>query len=187
MSRKWLTKEELEFYYKKIKEQTNMSENYIMLNGKRVDLTDEQIEKLGLKLEKDCFERVKPNVELYYYIGTNGEVLKDYDTEHIVDEKRYAIANYCTNKELMEQRALHETLSRLLWRFSIQHDGCKIDYTSSSARYYIYYNYEEGTFKISDCNYTKSHQLFYASYSIAHKAIDEIILPFMKEHPEFVW
>ena len=34
-----------------------MNENYIMLNGKRVDLTEEQLEKLGLKVEKkDCFK-----------------------------------------------------------------------------------------------------------------------------------
>ena len=164
-----------------------MSENYIMLNGKRVDLTDEHLEKLGLNVKKDYFE--KNDKEPFYVIGVEGDVIDSFYLSGNDEfcSNVYKVANYCADKKLMEQRALHETLSRLLWRFSMQNDGDKIDYTSSSPRYYIYYNYEEGTFKISDCNYTKSHQLFYASWSIAQKAIDEIILPFMKEHPDFVW
>ena len=43
-------------------------ENYIMLNGKRIDLTAEQIETLVGKKEKDPFERVR-DCKNYYMIS----------------------------------------------------------------------------------------------------------------------
>lgn len=164
-----------------------MNENYIMLNGKRVDLTEEQIEKLGLKVEKkeDCFKRANK----YYFISNAGNVLCENDFEHWMGIDRYEIANYCTDKTLMEQRALHETLSRLLWRFSMQNDGDKIDWKDRiSDKYFIYFDHESDYFDIDTCcifQYTECP--YFHNKEIAQRAIDEIILPFMEEHPEFVW
>ena len=168
-----------------------MSENYIMLNGKRVDLTDEQLEKLGLKVETNCFERVKEG-EIYYriYEGVGIEFVENHNG--ILDNERYNAANYCTDKELMEQRALHETLSRLLWRFSMQNDGDKIDWNDGCYKYFIIYNHRDEMFEVDSyqspfgCTLKSAMQYFY-SVDIAKRAIDEIVLPFMKEHPEFVW
>lgn len=36
-----------------------MSENYIVINGKKMDLTDEQLKQLGIEVRKSPFERVK--------------------------------------------------------------------------------------------------------------------------------
>ena len=38
-----------------------MSENYIVINGKKSDLTNEQMELLGIKARKNPFERVSKN------------------------------------------------------------------------------------------------------------------------------
>lgn len=166
-----------------------MSENYIMLNGKRVDLTYEQIEKLGLK--KDCFQRVDMT-EDYYLISWSGKVTGTSEFYLIDDEKAYDVGNYCTDYSLMQQRALHEILSRLLWRFSMQNDGDKLDWSKSNVKYFIVYDYHDKTFKIDylksayGCTLKFSTEYFY-SPQIAQRAIDEIVLPFMKEHPEFVW
>ena len=163
-------------------------ENYIMLNGKRVDLTDEQLKKLGLKPEKrDCFERLETD-QKYYYICARGELEESYDCADDFDNECYMIANYCTNKKLMEQRALHETLSRLLWRFSMQNDWDKIDWDDDEQwKYYIYYDHKDNTYNTSYCCMEKHSTCYFYSQAIAKRAIDEIILPFMKEHPEFVW
>lgn len=163
-----------------------MNENYIMLNGKRVDLTEEQIEKLGLKVEKeDCFKRANK----YYFINSAGNVLYENDFEHWMGIDRYEIANYCTDKSLMEQRALHETLSRLLWRFSMQNDGDKIDWSDKHAgKYRIIFNNCNKKFLIyNNLQDINIEAPYFNTYEIAQRAIDEIILPFMKEHPEFVW
>ena len=164
-----------------------MNENYIMLNGKRVDLTEDQIEKLGFKVEKDCFERLQ-NDQRYYYICGGGYVSSSVDVGDRADDKYYNVANYCTDKFLMYQRALHETLSRLLWRFSMQNDGDKIDWKNrKSCRYSIYFDYNEQEFAvISNSCYQSIECVYFNTREIAQRAIDKIILPFIKEHPEFV-
>ena len=168
-----------------------MSENYIMLNGKRVDLTEDQLEKLGLKVEKDCFERLQ-NGQKYYYICSNGGVSSFTDIGDITDDKFYKVANYCTDKEMLRQRALHETLSRLLWRFSMQNDGDKIDWDPASDccvdKHHIIYSNKAKQFYM-DTNDTSKTQgtVYFHTIKIAQRAIDEIILPFMEEHPDFVW
>ena len=168
-----------------------MSENYIMLNGKRVDLTDEHLEKLGLKVEKkDPFNtRFKSE---YYYINFLGHVKRIGDWDDSTDNAIYNVANCCTDFELMQQRALHETLSRLLWRFSMQNDGDKIDWNVTSRKYFITYDYRDEEFRVDyyqtsiGCALKSTTEYFY-SVDIAKRAIEEIVIPFMKEHPEFVW
>ena len=46
-----------------------MSDNYAVINGKRVELTDEQVKALGIK-RKNPFERVNED-ERYYFIDTS--------------------------------------------------------------------------------------------------------------------
>ena len=172
--------------------ENKMIENYIMLNGKRVDLTEEQLEKLGLKVEKkDCFER-KYN-QMYYFTGDYGTVKAECDSKASeIDSLRHSVANYCTDKALIEQRALHETLSRLLWRFSMQNDGDRIDWDNGSCKYFITYDYRHKEFKVDyyqsqfGCTLKNANEYFYSA-AITKRAIDEIVLPFIKEHPEFVW
>ena len=47
-----------------------MNENYIMLNGKRIDLTAEQIETLVGKKKKDPFERRRKEIHITALIIT---------------------------------------------------------------------------------------------------------------------
>ena len=165
-----------------------MSENYIMLNGKRVDLTDDQLEKLGIKVEKkDCFSRTEG--QKYHYIGARGVVDGAIECGDVIDNCYYKVANYCTDEHLMQQRALHETLNRLLWRFSMQNDGDKIDWSDYyTTKYRIYFDNKCKEFCIdSNQYYITTECTYFRTIEIAQRAIDEIVLPFMKEHPEFVW
>lgn len=164
-----------------------MNENYIMLNGKRIDLTDEQIKKIALKVnEKDYFNFNK--YQTYYFINSAGAVNSEQHTSNPNIKLRYNVANYCTDHFLMQQRAYHETLNRLLWRFSMQNDGNKIDWSNDEQRkYYIYYDHSYKTFYIDWLEATQSYETYYYTEEIAQRAIDEIIRPFMKEHPDFVW
>lgn len=163
-----------------------MNDNYIVLNGKRIDLTNEQIEQLGIKAEnKDYFKRYGE----YFYIDNCGDIHQDFETNGCaISNMRYQIGNYCCNRQLIEQRALHETLNRLLWRFSMQNDGDKISWGNNSSKYYIYIdNSNNGCLGVCTNDVYKSMNTYFCSQEIAQRAIDEIILPFMNEHPEFVW
>lgn len=160
-------------------------ENYIVINGKKVELTEEQLKALGIKIEEnDPFE-----LELgeYFYINPSGEVIEDYNSSGCVTtEYRYNVANYCKDEDLMEQRALHETLNRLLWRYSMQHGRDKINWIGGG--YKIYYNHIN---KIFDVSGNDAFQVLGAVYfydeKTANDAIDEIVMPFMKKHPNTKW
>ena len=161
-------------------------ENYIVINGKKAELTKEQLEKLGIEIKGNPFERGIGN--RYYYINWDGEVTIDVDEAIDNDDKSHDVANYCRDKELMEQRALHETLNRLLWRFSMQNGGDEIDWNDvKKAKWLICFDHINKQFN-TICTYTwHASDVHFISQEVAQRAIDEIIKPFMTEHPDFVW
>lgn len=168
--------------------------NYICINGKKAELTEEQMRALGIELPKvnSPFERAEP-YEKFYYIGSIGSVEFGYDGGTCAvgsfDDKRFAVANYCTDKAIMEQRALHEILNRLLWRYSMEHDGDKIDWNDyDQAKYYAYYDHTRNAIFI-DYGYGmyKYGMTYFVNRHTAEAAIKEIIEPFMEAHPEFKW
>nr|DAF80911.1 MAG TPA: hypothetical protein [Bacteriophage sp.] len=152
-------------------------ENYICINGKKAELTEEQMKALGIELQKDSpFDRAEMH-KIYYYISPVGDVKSTHETEDSFNKYCFDIANYCTDKAIMEQRALHETLSRLLWRFSEQNGGRGVFSIADKGNGNFCpmienYRYLEPTFKTAD---------------ITNRAIKEIIEPFMAKHPDFVW
>lgn len=159
-------------------------ENYICINGKKAELTEEQMKALGIELPKaNPFERV--NVcDTYYMIMGSGEIDMIFEHNVPTNHKHFNAANYCTDKAIMEQRALHEALNRLLWRFSMTHNGHEFKYRK--ANYFIYYDHEFNRFKVeSNSAYQTVGAIYFATKEIAQQAIEEIIKPFMKAHPEF--
>jgi hypothetical protein len=163
-------------------------ENYLMLNGKRIDLTAEQIETRVGKKEKDPFERVERG-EMYYYIEYDGKINGDRDTGTDDDYKCFDVANYCTDKELMEQRALHVILNQQLWRYAMQHGGREISHENDAWHYIVVqsvYSTEWSVMAlIADAGVIGA--VFFKDKETAEAAIEEIVKPFMEKHPEFRW
>jgi hypothetical protein len=152
-------------------------ENYICINGKKAELTAEQMRALGIELPKDSpFDRAEMR-KVYYYISPVGRVTSAHETEAPFDKYCFDVANYCTDKAIIEQRAMWENLSRLLWRFSEQNGGSGVFSIANKGKGNFCpimenYRYFDPTFKTPD---------------IAKRAIEEVIEPFMAEHPDFVW
>ena len=163
-----------------------MSENYIVINGKKADLTPEQLEALGIEVKKkNPFD--KPDIDdEYFFISTYGQVLNAHEGGSNSDV-RFNIANYCTNKDLLQQQAYRETLNRLLWRFSMEHDGDKIVWDDESTeKHFIYYNYMGEKWKTSSYHFDKHFGVVYFhTHGAAELAIKEIVKPFMAAHPDF--
>ena len=81
----------------------------------------------------------------YYFIGNEGVVHKDTDLRMPVDNKRYEIGNYCANEELLKKRAAEENLLRKMLRFSLTHDGDKIDWNNEDTKkWYLSYTFDGG-------------------------------------------
>lgn len=160
--------------------------NYICINGKKAELTEEQLKALGIELPKaNPFERQTAR-KPFYFITNKGNVEYGVEVKDFHCEGLYEAANYCTDKTILEQRALHETLNRLLWRYSMEHDGDKIETTDE--KHYIYYDYCLKTFDVDSEYYCPAFGItYFVSEEIARGAITHIIEPFMAAHPEFKW
>ena len=147
----------------------------IYINSEKPELTKEEMEVLGIRPIREPFKRIPG--QIYYCIGVDGISWPREDEGSLIDEGRYSVANYCADKKIMRQRAMYETLSRLLWRFSEQNGGKGMfgianKGNGSFCSMIENYRYLEPTFKTAN---------------IADRAIVEIVKPFMKAHPDFVW
>lgn len=154
-------------------------ENYICINGKKAELTEEQMKALGIELQKDSpFDRAEMH-KIYYYISPIGDVKSTHETEDSFNKYCFDIANYCTDKAIMEQRAMHEVLSRLLWRFGEQNG-------SGGRGTFAIGRKDDGKFVSLACSNRYLEPTF-ESLETTQRAIKEIVEPFMVEHPDFVW
>ncbi len=167
-------------------------ENYLMLDGKKYELSPDLVNALRsvdpVPEKQNPFARVKlAPKNIYFAIDETGDVYDATDYGTINDNNRFAIANYCTDRFLMEQRAMHETLSRLLWRYSKEH-GQATDWDFSRNNHRIYRRMDNGDFE-TNFNDTFKYQgaIYFRDAETARSAIEEVIKPFMAEHPDFVW
>ena len=166
-------------------------DNYICIDGVKVLLNDSQISELRAIFEKretkknSPFKRQKYG-DGYYYISSNGEVNIFTDFALGCDSIHYDLANYCTDKELLKQRALEEILARRLWRYSMEYGGDKIDWGDGQCKYAIYYDTENGLFyTTSNTTCQTTNTTYFVDYETALNAIKEVVEPFMKEYPDF--
>lgn len=161
-------------------------ENYIVINGQKMELTKEQMEKLGIQENKENpFER--KICEKFYYIIVSGMVNEAIDNDTLWDVDIYRTANYCRDKKLMQQRALHETLDRLLWRFACENGELENPWDNKHYHYMIYYQNDTKEFLIDQAQTFHHHGVYFSSYAIAQRAIEEIVIPFIEKNPDFVW
>ena len=162
-------------------------ENYIVLNGKKIPLTDEQIKLIQSDLpEKSPFDRVKEG-ETYYTIYSDYSLNRIPETETQLDDARFNAGNYCTDKDIMKQHALHMLLNNLLWRYSMTHGGDSVDWDDGSEiKFNIYYDTALDEFGTAEYSVLKYFGVVhFVSEEIAKAAIEEIVKPFIAEHPDF--
>ena len=164
-------------------------ENYIVINGRKAELTEEQLKALGIEVKKESpFDRVNEG-DQFYYITYSGKVISTGEVNANSDNVSHKVANYCTDKDLLQQQAYRETLNRLLWRYSMEHDGDKIDWNNSEyKKYSIYYDNRHKEFDTTYFNTIKYlGVVYFHTRETAENAIEEIVKPFMEEHPDFKW
>lgn len=167
-----------------------MSENYIMINGIKLTLTDDQLRTLGIETEqkrKSPFERVNNGNE-YYYIKTNGKVSDYNEVGDSADRELYEAINYFNNEQFAEQVALHQLLYRKLLKFAYDNGFEDTEeWNGGNEHWAIRYNSYRNEFRLYYQDGYKAHEVYFSSEEGAERAIKEVVKPFMKEHPEFVW
>ena len=163
-----------------------MNENYLIIEGIKVPLTDEQVAMIkgtgALKSkEKSPFSRVGEN-DPYWFIDIDGTIAQTYDFKKEADDNQFSCANYCSDKELIEERAIREELSRLLWRFSMENGSKDIDWEDPNRFKYsicIYFDGESLKWEIGKSIKCKClNEVFFIDEDTARRAIREIVEPF---------
>lgn len=163
-----------------------MSDNYAVINGKRVELTDEQVKALGIE-RKNPFERVERYAKCYC-INSSNIVESSLDTYAVVDNNRYEVANYFNDKDFAQQVALHQLLYRKLLKFAYDNE-CEdtAEWNCVNEHWFIEYHELNDEFTLSYMYSAKGLNVHFSTQEGASRAITEVIRPFMKEHPDFVW
>lgn len=166
-----------------------MNENYIVINGKKIELTEEQLEQLGIEPEKkrnNPFERANNE---YYLIKDFGEVCKYTDNQDCFDNLVYDNVNYFNEESFGNQVALHQLLYRKLLKFAYDNECVdnQIWDANGIEHWHIVYDFAECMFYADWESTSKNNDVYFSTREGAERAIKEVVKPFMKEHPEFVW
>lgn len=147
------------------------------------NLIEEQKQEKEQKRIENRFQRDNT----YYYMDIYGEVKQDFDKGQEVDDRLFENANYCTDEAFMEQRALHETLNRLLWRYSEEHGGDNKPWDGYTPHYFLYFSGLNKIITGYNTLYKPIGVIYFNDEGTANSAIQDVVKPFMEKHPEFKW
>lgn len=159
----------------------------VMIRGKRIALTDEQIELLGLNKRKNPCGSTCVG-EVYWRVTDVGTIDSYTYNGDSIDIRLYEVSNYFNDKKFAQQVALHQLLYRKLLKFAYDNeyeDGA--EWNMRNRHWTIRYDYDQDMFTVYWSSMCKSQDVHFSSEKGARNAIKEVVEPFMKEHPEFVW
>ena len=177
-------------------------ENYIVINGKKAELTEEQLKALGIGVKKKrnnpFNNKSETNNTLYVTDATHLEGVAPaheyYDNENW-NKCMIERANSFNDKAFANQVYLHELLNRKLLKYAWDNEAedNEWNWTASpvckgNIHYFIYKEVSSGDqFKIGNDVISRHNEVYFSKEQVAQEAIKDVIEPFMKEHPEFVW
>lgn len=162
----------------------------LTIDGKEVQLTDEQLKALGVDMKatrKNPFELVNTG-HTYYFINEYDDIESYTQTDDVDDCALFAGCNYFNDEAFAHQVALHQLLYRKLSKFAYDND-CEdtAEWDGDAFHYTVLYDRRSNVF-VTDFYLTfKTVGVYFNSVEAAEHAIKEVVEPFMKEHPEFKW
>lgn len=167
----------------------------LTVDGRSIVLTKDIINELLEVINKKASEVVEnpfaraPYGKQYYYIDNYGQVDDIVEAAQETDDKYYSNVNYFQNKSIAQQAALHQLLYRKLLKFTYDNDCVDTaKWDGHGQHWFIYYDYDAKKFE-AGVTITVQHSLtvYFSTIYAVYLAIKEVVDPFMKEYPEFVW
>lgn len=104
------------------------------------------------------------------------------------DDMSFECSNYFNDEDFAKQVALHQLLYRKLLKFAYDNrfeDAA--EWNASNQHWHILYCKYDDDFSVLSMKAIKDLSVYFSTKEGASRAITEVIRPFMKEHPEFVW
>lgn len=166
---------------KKESDDTNM-DNYIMINGKKLELTEEQLKQLGIEVDEkrnSPFDRVSRS-ESYYFIHSSDNVNCAIEDCPEVDHHYFDNANYFNDTDFANQVMLHQQLYRKLLKYAYNNNAedSEWDKANVNSHYFIYFDSAKGHFVVGDNHYCHSQSIYFSSENVAKQAIQDVVEPF---------
>ena len=159
-----------------------MSENYVVINGKRAELTKEQMEQLGIEVKENNRWRAK-TYEIYWRVDSHNNVEPSWDANSRQDDFRYYSHNYfCTQKEAETYARVLET-EMLLKKYADEYNGEIKEY-----KWELYLKNNDSILigKTSPI-FKYNRSIYFSSMSIAKNALEEIGKDRIIEYLTYEW
>ena len=164
-----------------------MKEIKLTIDGEEVQLTDEQLRMLGIiEKEKHPFKRTYYGCN-YFCISDLGDVESYCDCNDREADAYVKAVNYFSTQPFANQVALHQLLYRKLLKFSYENKCADVEWNGSNDHWCIYYNPDDLKYCVAGFVSHKFDSVWFSSEEAAERAIEEVVKPFVKEHPDFVW
>lgn len=166
-----------------------MNENYIVINGKKAELTEKQLKALGIEVEtkrKNPFERV-PKGERYFFTTSDGANV-EREANDGTDDNFFENVDYFNDRDFAHQVALHQLLYRKLLKFAYDNE-CEdtAEWGTSASHWLIIYHTSSKAFTVAARYDGKEQTVYFSTEEGAKRAIKEVVEPFMEQHPDFMW
>lgn len=160
-----------------------MSENYIVINGKRAELTKEQMKQLGIEVRENKRWRPKDLDNIYYYVDSNNHIQKTRDCSYPCDDFKYYSHNYFRTEEEAETYARVLETEMLLKKYADEHNYKFIDF-----KCYLVWSSAANNYRIDKtCSTCKPRTIFFSSAKIVVDAIKEIGEERIIEYLTYEW
>ena len=161
-----------------------MSENYIVINGKRAELTEEQMEQLGIEVKRNRRWRAEKGGR--YWLVTDRDTIAwcDEDDSNIVDNRYYSHNYFQTKYEAYDYARVLRT-ELLLKKYADEHNQ-RFHY----EQYFIVYDgSRDGRCGIDSCDTMceEPRTIWFSSKEIAQNAIEEIGEDRILEYLTYEW
>lgn len=165
-----------------------MKEIKLTIDGKEVQLTDKQLRLLGIiEKEKSPFQRSYYGC-CYYTITSYDGIERYADLRDDYAEAMFEGANYFSTQPFAKQVALHQLLYRKLLKFAYENEvEDTAEWDEINPHWSIEYDTHCNAFTSDWHKIYKMQDVYFSSKEGANRAIKEVVEPFVKEHPEFVW
>ena len=164
-------------------------DNYIVINGKKVELTEEQLKQLGISVEvKKETPFARHSDEVYWSINATNVVTEQHDRNDDIDNAVYENINYFNDYDFAQQVALQQLLYRKLLKYAYENDAV-VDWSDLTSKKFFISKHMGNDSLSLDWSTTLKHSgvVYFNTQEVVKSAIEDVVKPFMKEHPEFVW
>lgn len=166
-----------------------MSENYIVINGKKAELTEEQLKQLGIELPKN--KRWKADKrELYYYVNSAFRVIAYRAGSEMLpklEEIRYNSHNYFKTQEEAQKYARVLETEMLLRKYADEHND-ETPWDGDNKHYYLALSFTDKSMVARYTWYAEMPRIIYfSSEKILWDAVDSVGEENVKEYLTYEW